>query len=249
VRTLRLCVLALCALVCGLVVPTTTAAATRKPCEIAREGVDEFLAGRDRAATVAELHAFVASMAKSGVSARELARAYVNSLDPAGKSAFWRDHVGSFLVQPLSDGQRSVIEAVIERLTPDLFERAAIDGASTRSELEQVKSMIDSVFDEADAAVLTGLAPDAFSASLLPSVSQQASRLGKAAQSATTMAFIDCTCDTYSDLCYANFFCVSGMEGGGCYYKSTGCGLFFAFPCDGVCCRLRMDGTLNCPGI
>ncbi len=195
---------ALAIALCSLATSATSLTQERT-CEVAHRSVSAFLVEHGSRASLADLRALVASLAPRGLQSREIAKAYVASLDAAGKSKFWREYVGSFLVQPLSSAQRFAINGVKKRLTRSLFERAALDTSAVSSELDEIRALLGSAFSEADAAVISGRAWDAFDAPVLPSLKQRHFV-------PLTEGAHDCTCNTDHDYCYGQFFCLLGPK-------------------------------------
>lgn len=83
--------------------------------------------------------------------------AEVLHLLPAESQAdFWQHHLRTFLTTGLSTQERRVLQEVIDKTKPELFDRAAREGASAVArELEALQQLLLSTFSRAEVAAMT----------------------------------------------------------------------------------------------
>lgn len=77
-------------------------------------------------------------------------------LPAKGQADFWQHHLRTFLTTGLSAQERRVLQQVIDKIKPELFDRAAREGTSAVSaELEALQQLLLSTFSRAEVAAMT----------------------------------------------------------------------------------------------
>lgn len=146
------------------------------------------------------------------------------------KSALWTLHMKLFLSKhpELTEEQRRIVSDAISLATPQFFEiRSDNPEWATKVDepLQRLTQRAVEAFTPEVAYKIFGVIGD----SDTPSQSRKNSASPAQVQK-VSMATPDCTCSISSDWCF-----LRSCYGGGCWWKTSGCGTLYQYACTGLC--------------
>ena len=142
----------------------------------------------------------------------ELARSKYLSLAPERRKAVWQAKFAQVDAGKYAPARARVIKKAIE-----LIDTLKFDGSDDVQPVRALGDEVREVFDKGEATALFA------SLSASPSLMKASASLGK------------CNCSQIDNWCNEGYTCLFSPGMWYCSYQSWGCGLFWIYPCDGMC--------------
>jgi hypothetical protein len=148
-------------------------------------------------------------------------RAIFHALSPAARNSLWQQHFQRYLAAhpTLSPEQVAFVKMAQSRMSPMLFsdDQSMAPSKELTAVASELESRATTLFAESEIHALLA-------------------NLGPIAVSEPSVEGVACECSRSSDYCSnrgSGYRCTASN----CDYKSSGCGTFWSYPCNGICYR------------
>lgn len=159
-------------------------------------------------------------------------RARFEAASPALKASLWRVHIRRFLADhpDLTPQQRQLLHEAIDLAAPELFAQPLEAGdRQVSARLEEFSSRARSVFTRDFGAAAFGRLGPRYRGPKSTEANEGGEQPPFDDGNPPTMG--SCDCNVWDDWCGLMYKCV----GGGCYWRSWGCGTMWTKSCTGLC--------------